>query len=277
MKLMDMDHEIIRRLDASFLAGDATLDHDDLLQEFERTIDLSQVEEVVEVAMSRFDRDHAAQSDAWLGPRIHAALRLTRREAGRRGVWRYLAVAVIPHYVRWRWTSAKDGVESPPPLERFVGPDYKHALARLWWMAELFRNGRDYAPAEQALSNQDITNNLFRMDIAHHRPTAQGALVTLSEFREGDEKASGREANALAKAANAAATTLVFDALAMDDPLDEAARELWISQAGEYESSRYLEDLPAGPDDPPVSEASLTSMKVLLDELLEEAPVRGRS
>src|SRR4051794_34782976 len=100
MKLMEMDNEIMRRLDRAFLVGDAGVDFEDLVKDFEREVDLAEVSEVVREAMSRFEREEAAQADAWVGPRLHAALRLTRREAARRGIWRYLAVVAFPEYVR---------------------------------------------------------------------------------------------------------------------------------------------------------------------------------
>ena len=130
--------------------------------------------------MRRFTDAQRATSDRWLGPRLHSALRLSRREAARRGVWRFLGVCVVPDYVRWRFSGDRDDPESPAKLERFVGADYKQALSRLWWMSEMFRNGPDYEPATRALGNQDVINNLFRMNVAHHRPIALGAVRVLS-------------------------------------------------------------------------------------------------
>src|SRR5207244_262844 len=118
----------------------------------------------------RFASKDAAKSDEWLGPRLHHVLRLKRTEAAERGIWLYLAIVERPDYVVWRWGS-EDETKEPVNVDRFAGPDYKHAFARLWWMVELFRDGPDYEPATLALRSQDIPNNLFRMDIAHHRPT----------------------------------------------------------------------------------------------------------
>jgi hypothetical protein len=276
--LMELDQDVVRRVDRSFLVDGLPIDVDDLVHDFSREVDLASVEVVVSEAMTRFTSDDRAQSDAWLGPRLHAALRLTRREAARRGIWRYLGVVAFPHYVRWRWPREKDDQPAPPALERFVGPDYKQALARLWWMAELFRNGDDYAPAVEALANQDITNNLFRMDVAHHRPTAVGAIAVLAAQGTSREPgASGREANALAKAINAAATTLAIDVLAPDEALDDAARMRWIGDAPNHDPVHHFDDaLPPAPDDPPVPRGSLEAMARLLEQLLAEAPVRGR-
>lgn len=275
MNLKELDIEVVKRIDPAFLAGDSGVDVDDLLTDFDRDVELDDAIAVVRRAMDVGDAARPAQSDAWLGPRLHAALRLTPREAARRGVWRFFGVVAIPEYVRWRWTTIKDEKVVPPRLERFVGPDYKQAFARLWWMAELFRNGSDYGPAERALRNQDVTNNLFRMDVAHHRPTVQGAVAVLTAGPEEDE-ASGRVANALAKAVNTTATTLLLDVVAPDEPADEDARLRWIADARDYDPGRYFDELPEGPEDPPVPPASVETMRQLISELLEEAPVRGR-
>ena len=272
--LKELSFGVTARLDPGFRAGTGGLEITPYVTDFYREIDLRPFRAVVDETMKRFD-DPAdrARSDSWLGPRLHHSLRLHRNEAARRGVWLFLAVADRPDYVRWRF-GGEDGTDEPARVERFAGPDYKHAFARLWWMSELFRNGPDYRPAVQALSNQDIVNNLFRMDVAHHRPTALGAVKVL--FPDGEKPRTGREANALAKAVNAAATTLQLDAFALDEGLDEAATTLWVNTANDVVPDDLYESLPNGPEDSPVPETGLDAMEKLLAALLLEAPVRGR-
>jgi Family of unknown function (DUF6339) len=275
-KLKELTPGVTTLLDPAFRNGTGQVTIDDYVGALPdmREVDLRPMHEMLDEAMNRFPRSDRARSDSWLGPRLHYALRLTRHAAARRGVWLFLAVAARPDYVVWRWAD-DSGDEEPAGLDRFAGPDYKHALARLWWMAEVFRNGDDYAPAEKALQNQDIVNNLFRMDIAHHRPTVLGAVGVL--FPEAGKSLSGREANALAKAANAAATTLQFDAIANDPGLDEAASSAWIERAKDIDPVANFDTLPSGPPDPKVDPADVKTMKTLLADLLAEAPVRGRS
>jgi len=234
-------------------------------------VDLDAVRTVIEEAMRRFNRTQGTDADVWLAPRLHYSLRLTRREAARRDIWRWLGVVFVPTYVRWRFGSP-DGESSDPeaaaPRERFDGPDYKHAIGRLWWMAELFRDGPDYSPVANALQNQDIPNNFFRMDVAHHRPTAQAAIRVLGGR-------TGREANALAKAVNAAATTLVIDVIGPDAPLDAEAARAWVNET-HLDPGRYFEELPLGPQDPEAATTATNTLTTLLEELFAEAPVRGR-
>jgi hypothetical protein len=274
-KLQELDPAATTRLDEQFRAGTDSPDLRDFCRPFEREVDLAGAVAVMEEAMHRFSAKDRADSDVWAGPRLHAALRLTRREASRRGVWRYLGACVFPEYVRWRWFKTKKKPPEPPPIERFIGDGTKHALGRLWWMAEMFRDGLDYEPAAKALSNQDLINNLFKNDTAHHRPTAQGAVRVLVPG-DGRPALTGREANALAKAVNAAAATVLLDAYAPDEPLDDAARGFWIGQGQDHDPVIYFDVLPAAPNDPVTPPDSVDRMEKLLAELLAEAPVRGK-
>ncbi|MDE0613144.1 MAG: DUF6339 family protein [bacterium] len=271
--LKTLEHGAIRLVTPGFRAG--TEDPD--FRDYEKTcelghpVDLKAVGTVLDEAMHRFSYSELTDADVWLAPRLHYSFRMTRREAANRGIWRWMSVVFSPEYVRWRWgspdTSSQD-VAKAARLERFDGLDYKHALARLWWMAELFRDGPDYGPATKALANQDIPNNLFRMDVAHHRPTTQAAVRVL-------EGRSGREANALAKAVNSAASTIVLDVLAPDVTLDPEASIRWIEDR-DIDPVHYFDVLPLGPDDPKVPDTSVDEMTELLNALLAEAPVRGR-
>lgn len=266
--IKQLDHAATRLLTPAFRAGREEVDFSD----YERDVFLGHevaiepVRALLDESMARFTSDQGTECDAWLAPRLHYALRLTRREASNRGVWRWLGCVAAPDYVRWRWGTT----EKEPPSDRFAGPERKHTLGRLWWMAELFRDGPDYAPASAAMMNQDIPNNLFRMDVAHHRPTVQAAVHVL-------DGRSGREANALAKAINAAATTLLVDVIAPDEPRDADAVARWVQKSAEVDARAFFDLAPAGPDDPRVPPSSVETMRELLEALLAEAPVRGRA
>jgi hypothetical protein len=259
-----------------FRAGTEDVDFSTFEEAFPREVSLAPIALLLKEAMARFEGESPAKSDRWLGPRVHAGLRLTRQEASRQGVWSFLGATVAREYTIWRFKGKPDDPEAPPGLDRFAGPDYKQAIARLWWMAELFRNGDDYRPAEQALSNQDATNYLFRLNVAHHRPSALAAIQVL--FPQGGDAKTGREANALAKAINASAATVLIDATAPDVavPIDVHARKEWIDAADDYDPSKFFDDLPPAPSDPPVPAESLAASEKLLTELFKEAKVRGK-
>ncbi|MFG3005735.1 DUF6339 family protein [Streptomyces calvus] len=225
------------------------------------------VRSLVDDAMFAFDKEHT-RADAWLAPRLHATLRLTRQEAADRRLWNHLALAVAPDYVVWRHLSEPSRRVA---AERFQGPADRQCFSRLWWAAELFRNGPDYGPVEVACGNQDLIHTVLRKDLIDHRPTAQ-ALVRL--LKDG-KVTTGREINGLSVAINAAGATVIYDALAPDEPRDPARLRDWIEEAQTAPPvSRHV--LPEGPDEDSVPEESVAALTDYFTELFETAPVRGR-
>jgi hypothetical protein len=156
---------------------------------------------------------------------------------------------------------------------RFRGAHYTQTFSRLWWAAELFRDGSDYGPVEVACGNQDVLNTVLRFDIIDHRPTAQ-ALIRLVAKKK---VTTGREVNALARAANTAASTLMYDVLAEDDVWDGSLLEEWIQEADSAPPvPRKI--LPKGPDDGPVPPDAIDALVSCFEELFDEyARVRADS
>ncbi|WGD42730.1 DUF6339 family protein [Streptomyces cathayae] len=230
------------------------------------------IRSLVEDAMFEF-REDRTRADAWLAPRLHATLRLTRREAADKRLWNHLALAVAPDYIVWRHLPEVTAKQPEPRVaaQRFSGPADRQCFSRLWWAAELFRNGPDYGPVEIACGNQDLIHTVLRMDLIDHRPTAQ-ALVRL--LKSG-QVTTGREVNGLSTAINTAGATLIYDILAPDEPRDPAALRDWIAEA---ESAQPVErhGLPDGPDEDPAPEESVAALTGYFAELFETAPIRGR-
>ncbi|MER5377360.1 DUF6339 family protein [Streptomyces sp. NPDC002553] len=229
--------------------------------------------DLVDDAKHRF-KDSRTDADAWLAPRLHATLRLTRREAADPRLWNHLALAVAPDYVAFRHPPAPPRGGGAPRInrERFKGAADRQCFSRLWWAAEMFRDGGDYAPVETACANQDLIHNGLRLALVDHRPTAQALVRVL----EREVVGKGREINGLLTAINTAGATLVYDALAPDEPRDPEALRRWIA---ETESAppvpRYT--LPTGPDEESVPEKSVTTLTEYFTELFATAPVRGRA
>ncbi|WP_328555335.1 DUF6339 family protein [Streptomyces sp. NBC_00358] len=230
------------------------------------------IRSLVEDAMFEF-REDRTRADAWLAPRLHATLRLTRREAADKRLWNHLALAVAPDYVAWRHLSEPTAKRPDRRIaaERFRGPADRQCFSRLWWAAELFRNGSDYEPVEAACGNQDLIHTVLRMELIDHRPTAQ-ALVRL--LQQG-QVTTGREIFGLSVAINAAGATLIYDILGQDQPRDPVHLRDWIAEA---ESAPPVEryELPKGPDEDSVPEESVAALTSYFAELFETAPVRGR-
>ncbi|MEV7770901.1 DUF6339 family protein [Kitasatospora sp. NPDC086791] len=241
----------------------------------DRRGELRPVRDLVEDAMAycRTNGFKPPQADAWLAPRLHAALRLTRREAAAAGFWNHLALGVAPDYVVWRHLAEpKDGKAARVAADRFRGPYHKQAFSRLWWAAELFRDGPDYGPVVTACGNQDILNTALRMSVINHRPTAQAIVRLVAK----GEVSTGRGVNALVGAVNASAATLMYDVIAPDHPERDPRPLLdWIDEA---ETARQVSRnvLPTGPDEEPAPELSVSTLADYFADLFADAPVRGR-
>ncbi|MEV7733542.1 DUF6339 family protein [Streptomyces sp. NPDC088921] len=229
---------------------------------------LRAIRNLVDDAMYMYGDSKPTQADSWLAPRLHAILRLTRAEAADSALWNYLALGVAPDFVVWRHFSENKKTVNP---RYFKGPYHKQAFARLWWAAELFRDGSDYAPVEAACGNQDMLNTVLRLDIIDHRPTAQ-ALVRL--LRRGVVR-TGRDANALGKAVNAAGATLMYDVIAPDLERDTNAVQRWIGE-GEQGLTVHYRSLPTGPAEERAPADSVDRLTDYFAELFADVPVRGK-
>jgi hypothetical protein len=253
------------RLTDEFRSGTLpAIDCRDFIQplDFGREIDIEPLRRVVAACMSE-PGDSPEGSDPWLAPRLHAALRLSRREAAERRIWSYLTVAALPDYVRWRFR----GDRAPVPVDRFLGRDSRNALARLWWAAELTRNGPDYTSVSQALSVPGFHKRWLELDALHRRSAALAVVRFLTEFDNGGG-ASDEQSRALAKALNLRLAAVSLDGLCPAEPADMDAVAAWCREPVDVDSLLKRE-LPPGPDEPPVAERELEPVLALLQELSE--------
>ena len=123
--------------------------------------------------------------DADLAPRLHRALKLTRREAADVGLWRFLTVVARPDFVRHRWENKSWATMRTRFLRPGTRPD-SNALGRLWWMAELTRADSDYSLTARMLKSQSLANAIFVRSLSYYQP-AVVALVDTLENRGADE------------------------------------------------------------------------------------------
>ncbi|MEV6353626.1 DUF6339 family protein [Streptomyces hydrogenans] len=232
------------------------------------------VRELLDEAMRRFAADRFA-ADGWLAPRLHATLRMTRAEAADRRLWNHLAMIVAPDYVVWRHKGA-DTAEGRgiAPAARFSGIHYTQTFSRLWWAAELFRDGWDYRPVATACRIQDVLNTTMRLDVIDHRPTAQAVIRVVAGLLDSGVPRVGDRVNAFSAAVNAAGSTLMYDVLAEDTEPDADELHDWI-EAGIGEAVDF-DRLPEGPHDGDVRGSAVDALLPLFEKLLAEAPLRKR-
>lgn len=280
MKLKHLAPQFRTLLTPEFLAGTARLGAD--LSIHERAFvrpkgrDVPEVDHLVCIANKAMEKFHGERSsiigsDQWLAPRVHASLRLTRREAGDPTVWNYLATVPLEAYVRWRWS---DEDAMTVGAERFLCGEYnKHAIARLWWGAELTRNGSDYAATRLLFVNQDLQNSWVKTRLFRHRPTAIASLRLLSTFNEG-EFADSDIIRDLVKSFNMALTTTMLDAVAPSGDVDSASLRDWCGEA--VDETRWFDAEPEGPPETPVPAAHIADVTELLRRVVSKTRFQKR-
>jgi hypothetical protein len=99
--------------------------------------DLELIKQLTQKAVTFLQRE---QLDPWVAPRLHAALRIPRRVAADDGIWTWLAFH-CSDFVEGRFKKGKSKLHP----WRYRGMWSRNALARLWWGAEMTRNGSDYS------------------------------------------------------------------------------------------------------------------------------------
>jgi len=225
--------------------------------------DLDPLSNIVDKAMQKFSESRREESDRWLAPRVHATLRLTRRGASDTGAWSYLAMVPLEAYVRWRWGSDR-GVAA----ERFICGEFnKHAIARLWWGAELTRNGSDYSSTALLFVNQDLQNSWVKTRLFRHRPTALASLHLLSTFNDG-QFADSDTIRDLIKSFNMALTTTMLDAVAPSVNVDAQSIRDWCSE--EVDETTMFEEMPTGPAEEPIDPAAIDAITDLLKRVVHK-------
>lgn len=127
-----------------------------------------------------------ATIDAELASEVRKHLGFTREQASHDGVWRYLAVVEFPDFVRYRWPypDEKSNRTFRSARDKFLRPArdlYGNALVRLWWMAELTRDGDDYSLTRAALGHQELANDVFDRGYARYPPAVRATVDELSD------------------------------------------------------------------------------------------------
>jgi hypothetical protein len=195
---------VTRELASGELQRHEQTTYDRFLDEATVSIELAQVDDVIDKIIEE-TKPHDSSIDRIAAPLIHAALPMPRREAANPGVWRYLAVAHRPDFVRHRW-EAKSWATM---RTRFWSPGTRHdsnAFSRLWWIAELTRDGTNYELTERVFSRQPLATQLFVRGFSESR-------AAVAAFVDEMETAVAADVERVAKELHGALGVLVLEGL----------------------------------------------------------------
>lgn len=149
------------------------------LDESAEPLDLDALDQALDDIVATTPR-HDGVVEQRAAPAVHRALPLTRREASQPGIWRFLAVVHRPDLVRHRWAADRWATTRT----RYWTPGMRHdsnMFSRLWWIAELTRDGDDYALTERAFSRQTLAIQVFIRRYAWHRDAVAALLDVLDD------------------------------------------------------------------------------------------------
>lgn len=132
-------------------------------------------DELDEIRNDKDPYDH--EIDAVAARPVREYLDLARQEAANPRLWHWLTVSEFPEFVYYRWEKYGN------IQEKFLkaGTDiYSNALHRLWWGAELTRDGDDYERTKRMFEQGELANDVLDRWFARYRPAATATVDVLS-------------------------------------------------------------------------------------------------
>jgi len=234
--------EFAAALTQSFLAGGETPD----LSEYREVVGEAQSEDAAEVDTELLSQliDHAldeefadwsdrnrhiAELDGWLAPRVHSALRITRRLAADRGFWAWVAVEAGSRYVHHRWGEMKESGDGSVTPWRYTGEaplrNLRNGVARLWWGAEMVRNGPSYEYVRPTFARVRTAQWVLELRYSRFRAAAI-AFVRVCEGLDGGKPLSDVRMQGLSTKANAYLTLTALEEIGGGEA-DESYDAAW--------------------------------------------------
>jgi len=225
-------------------------------------IDAALLSRLKEEALRRHVDDLDAM-DGWLAPRLHSAVRVSRRTASDKLFWSWLAIAHGSPYVHARWADPRTGLVK---AWRYTGDLLRNGLSRLWWGAELARNGADYGDVERVFRRVRTAQFALELRYSWYRPAAI-AFARVAEPDDG-EPLTDDQKRLLSSRINAYLSTLVLEAMATEEGQGREIDEVWYQTRPTIQ--QLLEDDPIGPEEGRVSEETISK---LVDWFAQLVPV----
>jgi len=226
--------------------------------------DLELVKQLAQKAATFLSSD---QMDPWLAPRLHAALRIPRRIATDEGMWAWLAFQCQP-FVDARF---RKGREKLHPW-RYRGAWSRNALSRLWWGAEMTRNGPDYSVVPLCFARTRTAQFALELQYSWDRAAAI-AFTKVVEGADGGPRFSDDRTNALSTRLKVLLTLRSLDAFGAGDADDtEEFDSEWASHKPSF-TSLVRDDIGAisGPATGTVSKSRVDELAVWFRQVGEDA------
>lgn len=202
--------------------------------------------------------------DGWLAPRIHAALRLPRNLALDSRLWTWLALTYGRGYMALRWPVQEEKTKS---AWRYTDKSLRNGLSRLWWGAEMVRDGADYRYVEPLFHRTRTAQFALELSYSHYRPAAI-AFVRVAEnipSRKGRKILTDEQMTKLSTRLNAQLSLYSLEGFTTFEEDDEPMLDWYFSTP-----SKPLSDgtLPKGPPSAIVPPKVLEDFEDWLTELL---------
>lgn len=206
--------------------------------------------------------------DQWLSPRLHYSLRIPRRIAGDKGFWTWLTVEAGQNYVQRRWLGKSSSDPDVVTMFRYTGPILRNALARLWWAAEMVRDGPSYEYVEPVFARVWTAQYALELRYSWYRPAAI-AFTRVSEGLDGGGKLSADEMKELSKRVNSYLSLRCLEQIGFDETVDEPWDYDWLARSPSL--TEVTQGELRGPDDGYASEQAVAELTEWLRTLASSA------
>lgn len=218
----------------------------------------------VTLATDRVSDVGKAAMDQWLAPRLHAALRIPRRLAADRGFWAWLAIDHFAPYVHLRFR--QPGADATATW-RFTGDLLRNGVSRLWWGAEMVRNGSSYQYVPRVFRRVRAAQFALELRYSHYRPAAIAFTRLVEPLPPSDQDAFDDDRmKATSKRINARLATRSLEAIAGFHGADDDPPASWYLERPTIDDLTS-QDLPSGPEVEAVPEEVLRSLEAWFQSL----------
>jgi hypothetical protein len=261
------DEAIIPVTDALVSTGRLPSDLSQYIEPIGLAADLALVRQLCTKAATMLPVD---EMDSWLAPRLHNTLRISRRLASDGGLWVWLSLQVRD-FVEARFHAVEGRVHP----WRYRQTWSRNALARLWWGAEMTRNGPSYVEVPLCFARTRTAQFALELMYSWSRPAA------IAFVRVAEEGTSGRRiTDDLMKGLSTRLRVyLTLRSLDSVSSADDAAEEFDVEWASHTPSLTSLlapgtKQL-VGPSTGTCSEAAISELAAWFREILTELRIAG--